>query len=137
VALIRLIDVSSAVEELEDAELDRILDSPVRHNTPQQVTGLLLYSEGGFMQVLESEQPAVDETFSRIRQDSRHHNIIVLNMDPIDEREFSAWSMGFRRLTEEDGDSLPGFEPFFSRGFDATKLSAHPGVGLELLRHFR
>jgi len=128
VALIRLIDVSSAVEELEDAELDRILDSPVRHNTPQQVTGLLLYSEGGFMQVLESEQPA---------EDSRHHNIIVLNMDPIDEREFSAWSMGFRRLTEEDGDSLPGFEPFFSRGFDATKLSAHPGVGLELLRHFR
>lgn len=63
-ALVRLIYVSSAVEELPDQVLDDILKSAVQHNKPQNITGMLLYCGGNFMQVLEGEEAAVKETYA-------------------------------------------------------------------------
>lgn len=134
--LIQLIYVSSAHQELSDAELDAILESSVRHNTPQQVTGLLLYSAGGFMQVLEGETAAVEETYSRICRDPRHKNILELAREEIAGREFDRWAMGFRRLDKMKSATHQAFLPLFAEGFDAEALQARPGDALELLRHF-
>lgn len=70
--LVQLIYVSTATHELDANEIQKILDSSRRHNTPQQVTGLLLYSRNSFMQVLEGEETAVDETMKRITKDTLH-----------------------------------------------------------------
>ena len=134
--LVQLIYVSSARQELSEAELDAILESSVRHNTPQQVTGLLLYSHGSFMQVLEGESAAVEETFGRICQDPRHVHVIELMKEEIAEREFGHWAMGFRRLPKADLAKHEAFLPMFVHGFDAAALQAKPGNALELLRHF-
>jgi len=134
--LVQLIYVSSARQELTDAELDAILESSVRHNTPQQVTGLLLYSQGSFMQVLEGETAAVEEAYGRICEDSRHHHIIEIMREPIDEREFGRWAMGFRRLCRENAAEHEAFLPLFVKGFEAGALQAKPGLALELLHHF-
>jgi hypothetical protein len=72
VSLISLIYVSRAGEQFGTGELTHILESAVRHNTAQSLTGMLLYSNGNFMHVLEGEEAAVDETYSRIQQDPRH-----------------------------------------------------------------
>ncbi len=134
--LTRLVYVSSAVEELGDEVLDEILASSVRHNSPQQVTGMLLYSKGGFMQVLEGDEAAIDETFLRIKSDARHHAIFVLSKEPVGGRDFSGWSMGFRRLTTTDVQMLQGFAPFFTGDFEAAQFGIHRGVALELLKQF-
>ena len=88
------------------------------------------------MQILEGEEAAVDETYSRIANDPRHSNLILINHQPIMEREFSKWSMGFRRQGKADAALPSGYAPFIERGFDAASIGARPGLGLEMLREF-
>lgn len=135
-SLIELIYVSTATEEIDAAGLDRILESAARHNQPQGVTGMLLYAGGSFMQVLEGEESAVDETMGRVVQDPRHTDIIVLCREPIAHRSFLQWNMGFRRLGASEGTTHPAYAPYFQNGFDAASIGAHPGLALEMLREF-
>ncbi len=132
--LIQLIYVSSATHELAAEEIRRILDTAVRHNSRQEVTGMLLYVEGSFMQVLEGEEAAVEETISRIVQDPRHHSILVVSKTKVAAREFGTWAMGFRGITADDAASWPGYAPFFDHGFSAEKIGAKPGLALEILQ---
>ncbi|MCK6392788.1 BLUF domain-containing protein [Zoogloea sp.] len=134
--LVQLIYVSSACKELSDDELDRILESSIRHNAQQGITGVLLYLNGNFMQVIEGEEAAIDETYSRIRDDERHKGLFVLARDVIPERDFPGWSMGFRRLTKRDVEHHPAFAPFLLGGFDAATIGARPGAVTEMLRQF-
>lgn len=135
-ALINLIYVSRAVEELPEAELDKILASSVRHNKPQSVTGLLLYAEGSFMQVLEGDAASVEETFTRIQKDPRHTDIYVLEQGPIEARSFEHWHMGFKRLGARELAAYPDYAPFFREGFDPASIGAQPGLALDMLLNF-
>ena len=63
--LVQLIYVSSACRELSDEELEHILESSIRHNTQQGITGVLLYTNGRFMQVIEGEEAAIETRVSR------------------------------------------------------------------------
>ena len=135
-SLVQLIYVSAATHELSDAELDVILESSIRHNTARQITGMLLYSCGNFMQVLEGPAADIDETYTRICQDPRHHQIFLLSRDPITEREFPAWHMSFRRLTRSDAATHPAFAALFVDGFDAKKIGTEAGTATDLLKNF-
>jgi hypothetical protein len=134
--IVQLIYVSTATRDMDDAEIRRVLDSSVTHNKEHDVTGMLLYSWGGFMQVLEGTQSAVEETMSRIYKDARHHGIIVLSREKIHAREFGHWSMGFRGIRADDVESWPGYAPFFEYGFNAALIGAQQGVALEMLKAF-
>ena len=134
--LIEVIYVSTATEKLFDWELRRILESAVRHNGDDEITGMLLYSQGSFMQVLEGEKAAVDAALARIVADPRHKNVQVIARAEIANRSFSRWSMGFHGITAADAVSWPGFAPFFQEGFNAESISSKPGVALEILKAF-
>jgi hypothetical protein len=81
-ALTELIYVSTWVGESEH-ELGAILDSSVRHDQLNGITGMLLYYRGGLMQVLEGEDLQVQETYGRICADKRHHHILTLSSSEI------------------------------------------------------
>ena len=134
--LVQLIYISSAIKELSDDELDNILESSIRHNQQQQVTGMLLYSDGNFMQVIEGEESKINETYERICEDTRHRNIILVNQETISEREFESWPMGFRRLSLRDAEENPTYAPFFINGIDAAKMVTQPGLAKGLLKLF-
>ena len=135
-ALIHLIYISTAKKQYESAELDSILESAVRYNGVHAVTGMLLYVGGCFMQVLEGEESSVDATFARIRNDSRHDSILLIQREAISHRSFDRWSMGFRRISPVDADAHPAFAPFFRRNFKPSSIGAKPGLALELLMDF-
>lgn len=135
-SLIQLMYVSSAAHSLTDGELERILESCTRHNAETGITGMLLYSEGNFMQVLEGSESAVTETYERICQDSRHTNFFLLSKDQIPRREFSAWNMGFRRLTKRDAQNSPNYAPLFEHGFDPQQLGTQSSLAAEMMREF-
>jgi len=97
---------------------------------------MLLYSNGNFLQVLEGDQDAVQETFTRICRDTRHHNTILLTEEDVTDRHFANWSMGFKHLGPEHVASFPNYAPFFHYGFDASAIKAKPGVALEMLKLF-
>lgn len=135
-SLIHLVYVSTARAELSQPELRRILAASARNNVPVEVTGMLLYSGGCFMQVLEGEEAAVDGVYGRIAADPRHKDVTVLERAPIEARSFPTWTMGFRQLGTGDAADHPSYAPFFAHGFDPRVLGARPGLALDLLREF-
>jgi hypothetical protein len=64
--LIHLIYAGSAVGTPDAAALARVLRDSRRNNVRVDVTGMLLYTEGTFFQVLEGPAAAVDATFATI-----------------------------------------------------------------------
>jgi hypothetical protein len=132
--LIRIVYVSHEVRPLSTADLDALLEVSRRNNARLEVTGMLLYHDGDFMQVLEGEEEAVREILRRIMADSRHSGILVLDDTPVPDREFAGWWMGFRRL--ERGEIPPGFIDFFNRELDAETM-ARGGDAILFLRSFK
>lgn len=134
-SLVQLIYVSDLVGENE-SDIPAILKSSVRNNSKNGITGMLLYSRGNFLQVLEGEPDAVNATYDRIRLDPRHRNTIVLTREDVTERHFSNWRMGYRQLGPEHAASLPKYAPYFQFGFDTSAIQAKPGLALEMLALF-
>ena len=135
-ALVQLIYVSHTPTELGSAELGRLLESSVRHNLAQRVTGMLLYLNCSFMQVLEGEDAAVDETYSRILQDSRHSGVMLIERAPIKTQRFGHWSMGFKRLDSNEVADHPAYSPLVNGGLDAAAIGARKGLAIEVLNEF-
>jgi hypothetical protein len=98
----RLIYLSYSRELLDDAHLASILTKSRTFNPTVGVTGLLLYHEGSFIQVIEGPKASLDLLMSKIRKDLRHGGIITLYSKPVSERAFPSWSMGYAAF-----ESLP------------------------------
>ena len=94
----RIIYLSSSRDPMPDADIAALLAVSRRNNTAAGITGLLLYHEQSFLQVLEGEEPALSACFGRIAQDPRHRNLIMLWRDAVNTRAFGAWQMGFSRV---------------------------------------
>jgi Sensors of blue-light using FAD len=135
--LSNLIYVSSARSGLGSSDLQAILDVSLRNNERLELTGMLLYAGGNFMQVLEGEAEAIGQVFAAIIRDLRHHDLVVLEEGPISARSFADWRMGFRALDAADAQTHSGFAPFFVNGFDAGAIGAQKGLALDLLTSFR
>jgi hypothetical protein len=91
----RLIYISSATREFGQAELDQILARSRANNSAHGLTGMLLFHDGCFFQVLEGDAAAIERTFATISRDMRHGGVIVLESRAVAERGFPHWSMGY------------------------------------------
>lgn len=98
--MFHLVYVSKASAPLSSPALRRLLMGSRLRNAPLGVTGLLVYSDGSFLQVLEGPQPAVEDVFGSIARDPRHAGIRVLDRRtvPGSLRNYGDWSMGFADL---------------------------------------
>lgn len=92
--LVRLLYASRARAPMSDQELSAILKQSREHNPAQGLTGLLCYTDGIFIQMLEGGRNAVNARYKAIIDDARHHDVIMLSYEEIAEREFAGWSMG-------------------------------------------
>lgn len=111
--MINLIYTSSAVELFREDELVELLKTSRDNNRRRGITGMLLYNDGNFLQVLEGPEESVRALYERIRQDPRHRNIIKLYEKPIDEPEFGQWEMAFRNVSGYT-DEIPGYSEFLN-----------------------
>ncbi|HEY9191749.1 MAG TPA: BLUF domain-containing protein [Methyloversatilis sp.] len=64
-------------------------------NLESGVTGVLLYSDGVFMQHFEGTAAAMQATYERIRGSRRHKGIVELLNERVARRSFPDWQMGF------------------------------------------
>ncbi|MES2460702.1 MAG: BLUF domain-containing protein [Armatimonadota bacterium] len=135
--MIYVMYTSSASHLMSSDELMRLLHQSRENNRRQEVTGMLLYSDGNFVQVLEGLAEVVDPLLKKIERDPRHKGVLEMLRGDLEERQFPEWSMGFRNLTDlspEDRASVSGFllNPSPESGSDET---AHES--LKLLQVFR
>jgi hypothetical protein len=113
VPLLSLTYVSSATELLAMPALLDMLAVIRPRNEALGLSGLLLYSGGNIIQVLEGPEDAVESTFQAIVDDPRHKDVIVMLRDPIEQRAFPDWSMGFRDISRADVQRVEGLNAFF------------------------
>jgi hypothetical protein len=106
--------VSFANKSLTEKELESLLTEIRKKNAQQNVTGLLLYNDLNFIQVIEGTKKTIHKVFNSIEQDSRHTNVVKLLEEPIKKRAFPDWSMGYRKLSKEQSSSIPGFSNFLN-----------------------
>ena len=104
-----LIYVSTAVNLMDTQELTEILTISRKKNLEHSITGMLLYAEGTFIQVLEGAEEDVKLIYSNIIKDTRHKNLIKLVNSSIERRAFPEWSMGFAAVDKETLSELKGY----------------------------
>ncbi len=92
--LVRLLYASRAALSVDDDALSAILKQCRANNPGLGVTGVLCFSGGLFMQVLEGGRGVVNRIYNGIVADPRHTDVVLLSYEEISERRFAGWSMG-------------------------------------------
>jgi len=119
---------------MDPAQLESILAVARKNNLPASVTGLLLFHEGSFFQVLEGPKDAVSRIFSAIERDTRHSGVIVLETKTGNARAFPNWAMGYvkaHKLAPEQKANLVDLSNLVGRGEQA-QLSSSPAVSVQI-----
>jgi hypothetical protein len=132
--LVHLIYASVATQDFGEAQLAELLLQSRDANKHLGLTGILLYSEGSFFQVLEGEPAVVDQLYQKIIADKRHARATLIIREPITKRSFGSWSMGFSRVSQKELKDIDGLNDFFHSGSCFIQLDA--GRAKKLLAAF-
>lgn len=133
--LCHCIYASAASPGLPDGEITRMLARARVKNRALGLTGMLLYCDGSFFQVLEGPQPAVESLYETIAADPRHVQITLIISEPIARRQFDGWTMGFSTLNQDElGEALDSND-FFTGGTSLASIG--PGRARKLLLAFQ
>lgn len=93
--LTQLVYRSVASEPMPKSKLYKILVQARGNNKPAGVTGLLVFVDDTFLQVLEGEPQAVAKLLKTIAADPRHKDISVLYEAEVEQRTFPSWQMAY------------------------------------------
>lgn len=135
--MISLIYVSSSVTLLNTQELFDILRNARANNQKLDITGMLLYKGGNFMQVLEGAEESVKKLYAAIEKDPRHKGMTMLSEEKITERQFSKWEMAFQNLDEIPTQNEAGYSQFLHDEFTADIYLKNPKRAYIMLLTFR
>lgn len=96
--LTQAVYTSIATQRFSDKELRDMTAEAAARNQPRQVTGVLVFSGGQFIQVLEGDAEQIDALLERIGTDERHTNFTLLSQGQVPGRTFGDWPMGLMNL---------------------------------------
>jgi hypothetical protein len=128
---------SRTAVRLTEADLLDLLRVSRRANEQKGLTGMLLYKDGCFLQVLEGELRPLEQVFAKIEKDPRHECVTLLRTD-YGPRQFAGWAMGFENLTKIR-PNFPGMgvTDLMDVKFDAEYFGANPTKAQAMLLCFR
>lgn len=131
--LYQLIYVSDAREAMSQDSIELLLKRCRHHNDERNISGLLLYSGGHFIQLLEGHQPVLANLFAKISDDERHQNVQQMYFAAANERLFPDWRMGLLNL-----DTLAPLDRSRLKAFVEQLKKPYQGKAiLALFRDFR
>ncbi|GHB83019.1 BLUF domain-containing protein [Persicitalea jodogahamensis] len=113
---------STASPNLREEDIAAILEEARDHNMKSEISGCLLYHNREFIQILEGGKEVVQDLYSRIAQDDRHTNIVLLAEGGKADRSFYDWSMAFYELSQDDMQGI-GREVFVDNFITFSKLA--------------
>ena len=112
--LFQIVYTSTASAPLSHDDLRDLLKGSHERNKRAGITGLLLYKDHQFMQVIEGEEAATIALYSKINRDPRHHHVITLLHEHIQERQFPESLMAYRDLNHASSKEIPGYSEFLN-----------------------
>jgi hypothetical protein len=99
---IQLVYISDRCATTDDVAINKIKLRAEPNNLRRNITGALLFTERYFLQYLEGEAAVVDALYASICRDMRHRNVRLLLRKPIQQRDFSRWSLGVKKLLDNE-----------------------------------
>ncbi len=135
--MIRITYASTAKEEWSAEDLLKLLKQCRTNNGAKNITGILLYSNGTFFQVLEGDEATVESVYKTIEKDPRHKDCTLIEKQKITERGFPYWSMGFENIDAKELSKMDGLNNFFEHDFTPAGFASHKNVIGPLLTHLR
>ena len=135
--MIQVSYISSATQPMSTQELLELLQQCRKNNAGNGVTGMLLYGNATFLQVLEGEERIIDSLVEKIRTDARHTRLQILHRKTIERRQYSDWSMGFKRVSNRELQHVEGLRDFDEKNFNPEYLVQHSALVQSLMDHFR
>ncbi|MDJ0709793.1 MAG: BLUF domain-containing protein [Woeseiaceae bacterium] len=132
-----MVYVSTAVAPMRDQDLAELLVQARSRNERNAVTGMLLYKDGRFIQLLEGHEEKVQQSFERIRQDERHTAVELLWLRYAQYRDFPDWTMGFVNADELDPATLKGYSAFLERDLRYEEFIENSTEVHEMLKAFK
>lgn len=126
-ALVRLVYVSRLTLKgrISASMFEEVERSASAYNQQHNITGVLCYGNGNFLQCIEGSKVQVIALQRRISLDNRHKNIRVLLLKEIDQHSFCDWRMRLLFLerwlwspaTKQQVAQLSPFLPFIPHGW--------------------
>jgi hypothetical protein len=99
--------VSKGKDDLSTDDLEELFGYTLKYNTEHNITGILLYKSGSFLQVLEGAKDTLLSIFERIEEDPRHKEIFTILKGPSKKRIFGDYASRFSIVkTEEDLENI-------------------------------
>jgi hypothetical protein len=126
--------LSTATKALGPGDIEALLASARLVNERAGVTGALLLHGATFFQYIEGPPAALQDIYARIRRCSLHSGLLELFNQPVAQREFGEWFMGF-------ADAPPSLmlrleQARWTRLLEDRAGLKDPGEGLALLLEF-
>lgn len=91
--LVQLVYASRYAAELSLEDAKGIAQRASDRNAADQVSGMLMFGHGHFLQALEGGAEVVNAIYHRIAVDPRHRDLRLLAYREIVERDFGMWHM--------------------------------------------
>lgn len=128
--------ISSATSWPSENDLKELLEQSRARNLRKNITGMLLYDNAIYMQVLEGSDEDVHDIYNSILKDTRNNGNVTLVEEEISQRGFPNWSMGFKNLESCSPEELPGFQDVFGGKLDKELAVKHTSDALGVLLGF-
>lgn len=132
----QIVYISAARGGLGAEDLQAIFRRSIENNPVSGITGLLLWRDLEFMQVIEGPSEAIENLYARILRDPRHTLVIKLLDQVLAEREFPDWAMQVVNVRERSVTELKAAGGGIDDG-QFRSLAGSPSRAKQLLRHFR
>src|ERR1700728_778113 len=104
--LIHVIYLGAASPDLSEHDTVKYLNEARKANRQNDVSGMMLYVGGCLLLLLEGEAAKVDAASRAVSSDEREMRMIL--REPISEREFPEWIMGFETVEPLEAARLLG-----------------------------
>jgi hypothetical protein len=132
--LYHLIYVSKESFKFSQEDITDLLAIVREKNKALNVTGMLLYDEGVFFQLLEGDKEIIEKLEDTISKDERHKGFVKIIFEGIPQRSFADWSMGYSPISRTEIATIDGMNDFFKGG--ACLADIDQGRAKKLLKAF-
>ncbi|SFG13966.1 Sensors of blue-light using FAD [Salegentibacter agarivorans] len=102
--------VSRQSHVITNNDLKELLSKSRTRNSEIEVTGMLIYFHGSFIQYLEGKEENIDSLYNKIAEDRRHQSVTEIDSGFSEKRAFSEWSMAFKKLQKDEAFEILGYK---------------------------
>lgn len=116
----QMIYFSTTATPLDAVQIRDLLTRSKANNARDGITGLLVYHDRLFFQIIEGDRDKVEACYNRIKKDQRHRKLFLMSEGDVEQRAFDGWKMAY----ESESDMC---EDMRKSSLSIRKLKKDPG----------